>query len=116
MTQDEVKREAVDGQGPVAVDGQGPAAVDGQGPAAVDGQGPGTIGAQIPPELLAALMAIAQRDQAAALPVAGPEPEPARARLVLATGRTVEAENTNSTHHYDPEAGVTVPVLSAYTV
>lgn len=76
---------------------------------------PGTVGAAIPPDLLAALTALVQQQAGGAAPTAE-QPKPKTARLVLATGRTVEAENTNTTEHFDPEAGVTVPVLSSYLV
>lgn len=41
---------------------------------------------------------------------------PQLGRLVLANGRTVAHENTNSTHHFDVESGETVPVVAAYYV
>lgn len=61
----------------------------------------------------------AQLDAMQGAPMAEPapeEPEGLRARLVLATGRTVEAVNANTTEHFDDAAGLTVPVVSAYTI
>lgn len=37
-------------------------------------------------------------------------------RLVLANGKTVAVENTNSTAHFDDELGVNVPVVSSFMV